>query len=500
MTPFPLWAFYNGDLNAYMLATPFLLLVAALCFAYYRTPETDRRRRRLLVFVAVPLVGGVLGVTSTWSLPTTVGLLWLALTFADADPVTLLPDALRSRVEFPVSDVSPGDGALDPRAELRRVLGAAGVAGLAGLLVAAVASPFLLFHTPTNRGVGFFPPRSDLVPLVLVWGVFLAAFALFFWPRVRPRVDRRHVAGGALVFVLVSGVLLAFDLAAVVLVVPFLVTAWHLLRLDADVGYEAVLVVAGAGLVLAVEFAYARVWPFDPNVPRWNTVYKVSMQVWVLWGVAAAAALADVLARVRTALPDRPLDVTASTEHARPVLTVVAVAVLLLGSATFGVLAFGGHFDQTLDAEPEPLTLDGTAYVERYHPAEAAAIDWLDRRSGTPTIVTKPGTVIYTWVNAPSTMTGLPTVLGWSHEKGYRGREAYQNRRVDVEVLYTTDDPRSVRVLLDKYDVRYVYVGPNERQAYAGPQNFSAADALDVAYRNSAVTIYRVNESVVDAD
>lgn len=494
LTPFPLWAFYNGDLNAYMLATPLLLLVAALCFAYYRTPASECNRRRLLVFVAVPLVGGILTVTSMWSLPTTVGLVWLAFLFAPSDPVTLLPNGIATRF----SDRDVHSGSLNLRAEGRRILVATGLAGGTGFLVATVASPFLLFHTPVSRGIGFLPPRSDLIPLLLVWGVFLAAFTLFFWPRVRARVTDRTATVGALIYILLSGYLLALDLAAVLLLGPFLFGAWLLLRLDADVGYETVLVIAGAGLFLAVEFAYARVWPFDPNAPRWNTVYKVAMQVWVLWGVAAAVAFTDVLDRMLQALPDfnRALDV--GPEHVRPVLTVGIVTVLLMGSATFGALTLGGHFNQTLDDEPEPLTLDGTAYIEAYHPAEAAAIDWLDRRPGTPTIVTKPGTVTYTWVNAPSTMTGIPTVLGWAHEKGYRGLEVYQNRRIDIEVLYRSQDPQSVRILLDKYDIRYVYVGPNERQAYAGEQNFSSVNGLNIAYRNQNVTIYRVNTSIVD--
>lgn len=494
LTPFPLWAFLNGDLNAYMIATPFLLLVTALCFVYYRTPESRVGSRRLLVFVAIPLVGGLLGFTSTWSVPTTIGLTWLTLHFAEADPATLLPEEIATRLSESDSH--------SLRAEIRRALVAASVSAITALPALAIASPFFLFHMPISRGIGFFPPRSDFVPLVLVWGVFLVLFVIFGWPRVRKQLDWWPAATIALVFVLLvvfNGglILLQFDLAAVLLVAPVLLMGWWLLRSDAAVGYETVLIVAGAGLILSAEFVYARVYPFDPNVPRWNTVFKVSMQVWILWSVGAAAALTDIFGRVRESFDDIASE-PAVRAIIRSTLTVLVIVAILSGSALFGILSFNTHFDQTRDSQPDSLTLDGTNYTETYHPAESKAIDWLDNRSGRPTIVSKPGVDTFSWVNAPSSLTGIPTVLGWSHERGYRGETAYSNRRNDVAELFTTNDTETIHMLLDRYDIRYIYVGPNERTAYDGDQDFSSVRGLTVAFRNSEVTIYRVHNTTVE--
>ncbi|MFB6136465.1 MAG: DUF2298 domain-containing protein, partial [Halobacteriaceae archaeon] len=117
---FPAWTYLNGDLRAHMLSPPFLLLVAACGVAYAGCPATDRRRR-LLVFGAVPLAGGMATLVSTWALPTVAGLTWLALLLGDPDPAALLPGRVAAL---------PVEGRL--RREVGRALVAAALAAAAG--------------------------------------------------------------------------------------------------------------------------------------------------------------------------------------------------------------------------------------------------------------------------------------------------------------------------------------------------------------------------------
>lgn len=460
LTVSPFWAYLNGDLHAHIVAAPFLVLIAALAYTVFRT----RGRTRLVRLACLGVAGGFLTLVNTWGLPTTIGLATLALAFS---PYTPSPRRFTSPLANELARYASA------------VAGALAVAGLA----ATVAAPFLLFHTPVNRGVGFLPPRTALGPLVLAYGAFLAAFALavrrYDLPLPSPRVA---FALGALAVVL-AGVLLALDLAAVLVVGPLLAVGWYVLRCRTPV-FWLVLLVAGAGLVLAVEFAYARVYPFSPAVPRWNTVYKVSMQVWVLWGIGAAVAAAGVLeraaTRVRSAAP--PL------RTARALAPALALAVLLLGAAVFPAAALVQHHNLAGD---QP-SLDGTRYVETYHPHEAAAIDWLnDNVDGTPTLLSKPGRTTYTWVNAPSSLTGIPTVVGWTHEEGYRGVDAYTTRATDAAYMLDANW-RSAVFLLDYHDVQYVYYGPNEREAY-GSSIYENRTGVTVAYQNEGVTIYEID-------
>jgi len=216
------------------------------------------------------------------------------------------------------------------------------------------------------------------------------------------------------------------------------------------------------------------------------------MQISVLWGlgagVAAAALLEPVVERVRGVTTNFSVSDAAG----------VAVAVLVVLSAmTFPALALSDHFGTDRVLEPRDATLDATQFVETYHPQEAAAFEWLRTNvDGQPAMVTAVGEPIYTWVSAPSVFTGIPTVVGWEHEKGYRPEGAYEQRKTDVAFIYLGD--RSTQALLfDKYDVRYVYYGPVERQRY--PDATFGGPGVKQVFQNDAVTIYSVNPDVACA-
>ena len=123
-------------------------------------------------------------------------------------------------------------------------------------------------------------------------------------------------------------------------------------------------------------------------------------------------------------------------------------------------------------------------------------IDWLDDRSGTPTILEAPGGP-YQFTSPMSTFTGLPTVIGWDHQVEYRSPEAYRSRVTHVDAIYAGDRADAARHL-ERYDVSYVVVGPNERDRYGRDLRSFDRPAFSVAYENDAVTIYRVDQSMLD--
>ena len=68
----------------------------------------------------------------------------------------------------------------------------------------------------------------------------------------------------------------------------------------------------------------------------------------------------------------------------------------------------------------------------------------------------------YSAAGRVSARTGLPTVIGWpNHEWQERGALTPVLGRVnDVTTLYRTDNAALARELLERYEVRYVYLGP----------------------------------------
>jgi len=485
---FPLFSWLNGDMHAHMMGTGVLLLAAALCFSYYRTPAGERRRRLALLFGALPAVAGFMAVTNTWSFPSVAGLAFVTVALAPADPGTLLPDSL--------GDLFPADG---PTHEAGRIVAALGVA--AGVLALGLlwSLPFWL-GAASGREVAVLPDRTGLAELVAVHGLFVLPFALYLYAQVGRTLgtSRARLAGLGFLAAVALGALL--DIAAVGLVGPLLVGAWLFARSptlprstevgptladggERSVGFETVLLAAGAGLVILVEFVFVK-----ENVGRMNTVFKTYMQVWVLWAAAAGPVLAWLVTRWR---PDG--------ETRRRLVrggTTAVVALLLCSTAVYGVLALSNH-----TAGDDPPTLDGRAYLDEAHPGEAEAIRWLDRLDGRPTIVSA-APAGYRWTpsegrgaSAPSSLTGIPTVAGWYHEAQYRNDTVYDARVADVETIYT-GEPARQRELLAQYDVQYVYEGPAERARY-GEITVQRLDGVEPVHRSGEVVIYRVNRTTL---
>jgi YYY domain-containing protein len=505
---FPLFAWLNGDLHAHMMGLPFVLLAAALAFAYYGTPAAEVRRRRLVAFGAVPAVAGLQSVVDTWSFPTLFGLLFLAAAFAPAHPLTLFPGGERLR----------RPDAPRVEAELLRLGGALAVAVLAGVVGVALSAPFvaLALGGGSSRSLELLAAaeRSSLVGLVLVHGAFVLAFGAY----LLSRVDR---PGPVLLGVAAVGVAaVVVDLPVLVLTAPLLVLGFVALRLDRPVGFETVLVVGGAGLVTMVELVYLTE---QAGPLRMNTVFKFYAQTWALWGVAAGAAVAGLLRGAATGTAAAARDAVAADggsgdgrrragggtplgPTARRALAVGFAVLLVASTSAYGVLALGAHF-----ADPPEPTLDATAFVEERHPEEAPAIRWLDERPGRPTLLSAPGTTwhsrggtderergMYAWTSNPAaSLTGVPTVAGWQHEVGYRGPDAYYSRVRDVDAMFVGSPAEQAR-LLRAYDVRYVWVGPAERLRY-DEVTVTDLDGVEVAFREGSVTVYRVDRAALPA-
>jgi YYY domain-containing protein len=517
---FPLFAWLNGDLHAHMMSTPFVLLVAGLCFSYFRTPASDRRRRLLLVFGAVPPLAGLLAVVNTWSFPIVGGLVFLTLALAPTDPASLLPGDLATRV--------PDSGAVHELARHALALGGAGVVAVLGVVWSL---PFWL-GTASGRSIGFLPERSSMGALVLVHGAFLLVFAVYLTRQGLPALDREHA--DEVVVLLVLGAVLAWGGASapvVALLGPILVVGWILMRtqlgsagpgsaagvdvspdpvsdggvavagdaagpddgsgvgdrLGGVVGFETLLILAGAGVVFIVEFAFVQE---QAGPGRLNTVFKTYADVWILWAVAAGAALAHLVG-VDADVPDLAL----TGERWRTAFQVLTVA-LVVSTSIYGAFALSDHFSASggFYNDPENPSLDALRFVDERHPAEAQAIAWFDDLDGQPNMVSKPGTDMYSWdANPVASLTGVPTLAGWAHEVGYRDRGVYRTRVDHANAIYT-GSPEVRAYYLRAYEVEYVYVGAAERGAYGTSdlETFESMSGVTLATQWEDVRVYRV--------
>jgi len=527
---FPMYSFVKGDLHGHAMSNGYILFAAALAFAYYRTPAEDRLARVGLLFGGIGGVAGLFGFMNTWSLPTAAGLTVLAVAAADAHPATLLPAPLAERLR--PSEASTDDPVGFALRELWRLVLAA-LAGAAVLAIGvAVASPFLVFgQIPTNNGIGVLPPRSPLGPFLVIYAGLVTVFALYVlvrgWPVASGTANRWVAAGGLALLAAVAATVVVLDFAVLAVLGPLVVAGWLLVRTD-RAGFAVVLLVAGAGLLLSFELFHARIPQIDN--PRWNTSLKVAVQGWTLGAAGAGAAVAVLLTRGYARLADRigarrgtaadgpeatgPDGTTPGpkTDGGRPggpgsgpttdaggpptaawAVVVCLVVAALVAGAVFPALMFSTEVGSEVAEDRYNPSLDGLTAAERFHADEYDALRWLDDRPGHPTLVEAPG-ASYRWTSPAATYSGLPSVVGWDHQEEYRSPDAYERRVNRVDTIYTGEWAAAAGHL-ERYDVTYVYVGPNEQERYGSDLRSFDREAFTVAFEGGAVTIYEVDHS-----
>ena len=231
--------------------------------------------------------------------------------------------------------------------------------------------------------------------------------------------------------------------------------------------FVLMLVLFGVALAGFPEFFYLR----DQFGWRMNTIFKFYFQAWILWGLTAAFASAVLLKELK---------------GIRAVLFRITWAVVILASLVYPAVMLA---DKTNGFSFRNWTLDGNAYLNSYYPDDAAAIAWL--QNAPMGIITEAVGGSYSDFARVSTRTGLPTVLGWpGHESQWRGGGAEMGSRMaDIQSLYETQSWTEARDLIDRYNIRYIYVGAFERSTYkVQTDKFDAM--LNQVYSNQQVRIY----------
>jgi uncharacterized membrane protein len=138
----------------------------------------------------------------------------------------------------------------------------------------------------------------------------------------------------------------------------------------------------------------------------------------------------------------------------------------------------------------------GLNYLQTSYPDNLKAINWLNQNvSGQPHIVEAPGDS-YTTFDQVSVATGLPTIEGWLvHEWLWRGGyDAPAARQKEVDEIYTSTDISEIQSILDKYQIKYIFVGAKEYEKYPNlnVDNFSQLGAK-VVFTSGNTAIYQIN-------
>jgi YYY domain-containing protein len=233
--------------------------------------------------------------------------------------------------------------------------------------------------------------------------------------------------------------------------------------------FVLLMIALGALLILGPEFLYLR----DNFGYRINTIFKFYYQAWIVLSIAAAYCVILLLRSLRGS--------------ANAAFSLIVALVLLVG-LTYPALSL---FNKTNNFKPPAgFTLDDFDRVQRENPDEAAAINWL--RSAPDGVVAEAVGGAYSNYGRISIYTGLPTVLGWGNHEGQWRDQALQGTRTeDIETLYVTNDWQTTQSIIDRYNIRYIYVGNLERSTYrVNEEKFSRF--LRPVFQQGSAIVYAV--------
>jgi len=232
--------------------------------------------------------------------------------------------------------------------------------------------------------------------------------------------------------------------------------------------------ICAIGLLIGSEVFYQK----DVSVIDWyraNTVWKVTLQVFILFDIAIGYIAIRIFSINRTKI--------------KKSLLVLIIAVPIILAMLYPFWAIGKI------SISKYKSLDGTAYLEQLYPDDYQAILWLRKNiSDQPVIVEAVGES-YTDFARVSINTGLPTVLGWRvHEWYWRGSFDEAGKRTEeVKEIYEGKDLNNIKALLGKYQVKFIFVGSLERQAYPQLKEDQLLKLGKIVFSSNQTKIYQLD-------
>lgn len=415
---FPSYSFVLGDLHAHVTNIIFVLTLLAVLFAWllYRRDRMKKATAGILAavdykaellqphIIVLSFFIGIFQMTNYWDFPIYFVVCGAVILASNAvicgfNKKTFLLTALHA-VEFVVISF-------------------------------ATALLFTLRFDSMAGGIGICDKHTELYQMIVVWALPVIMIFGYLGTLIKEEQERRKER-------------LTLEEHRN----PFF--AW-LQNLKSAELFLLILGLCAIGLVLIPELVYV-VDIYSGDYKRANTMFKLTYQAFILFGICMGAIIARYLF-----LPKNGKQFAAGA-------VILFLLTVNLGYFKTSCESWFGDYTNPENYE----TLDAGAYIYEVHPKDAEAIAWINENiEGRPVILEVNGDS-YTTYNRVSVLTGCPTVLGWhTHEWLWKDDVAAVDARAeDVKTIYTCNDPVTARALLEKYDVEYIYVGGLEREKY----------------------------------
>lgn len=247
------------------------------------------------------------------------------------------------------------------------------------------------------------------------------------------------------------------------------------------------LVIVSFVLIFSVELFYLKdiLSAWNPLYSRTNTIFKIWYQAWILLSIS----ISYILYNFRLS----------------PRLKFAFITVIILVHSIYSGEVFALRLPYTFDftmayEDSREKTLDGTYHLKESAPDIYHAINYLNYNiasSASDRVVMLAPPNLHTYEENKSIYsvnTGHTSVLGWwNHELFWRGSyEAVNERVLDIQTAYTSQDSFEVYSILQKYAVDYVIFNEDVALNYGDRVSNTLIEFIEPIYISETISIYKV--------
>jgi len=262
-------------------------------------------------------------------------------------------------------------------------------------------------------------------------------------------------------------------------------------KFDKNKFYPQIITMLITALLMAI---FVEIFKVQNDIGRMNTFFKFYLQIWILISIASSFLILQL---------SNSLKKKSMLFFFYPV-----VGFLFLSGMLFPIFGTISRVqDRFVDTS---FTLNGSKFAEKAEyknnstsitlKYDLDAINWLKENERKTKNIIEGLSPLYTWGNRFSIYTGFPTVIGWDwHQTQQREYKTslINERKNDVNEFYSTLDVSKKINILNKYDVKLVIIGEQEKSYYPNEGIESIADLvesklLNIIYQNNKTTIYEV--------
>ncbi len=432
---FPSYSFVVSDLHGHVLDIPFVFLTLALILTIFLSKKIS--------YIIVGLIGFFLSVmymTNAWDGIIYFGLFCMTVLLWKSD----ILKSKNSKIKW-----------YHFRKHVSRVTNKSKYLFESFKLIAFGGICYVLFTLPFNL---------NFKPFVSGIGVLCAPDFLIKIGKIGPFLfEANHCQRSPFWMLLILYGFFYFFATALVIKIL------RLKKTPTTILYTLLLILLSTILIATPEFIYAK--DIYPAHYRANTMFKLGYQAFIMLSLVSGFSIAYLFHRGKRAiwLP----------------ITFILLALILI-YPYFAVTSYFNNFKSYQG-------LNGLAYLKTSAPDDLDAINWIQKNiQGQPVMLEAQGDS-YTDYERVSANTGLPTPLGWTvHEWLWRGSYSFPESRLeDVKKLYEGDVDQA-RLLIQKYKIKYVYIGTLERTKYPNLNEAKFETLGTKIYQKGTVSIYQL--------